>query len=60
MDKTKLKEILSTQYKLESWQEVLIDVFGVRNLNSTPTAIAGFKSDKIKSVFELGSFETYD
>jgi len=60
MDKTKLKEILSTPFTIESWQEVLINVFGVRNLKSIPTTITGFESDKIKSVFELGSFETYD
>lgn len=60
MDKTKLKEILSTPYTLESWQEVLMAVFGVRNLKASPTAITGYESDKIKSVFELGSFKTYD
>jgi hypothetical protein len=61
VDKKKLQDILSSSYNLASWQEVLVDVFGVRNLLSSPKLIDGLEpNEKIKSVYELGSFETYD
>lgn len=61
MDNKKLQNILSSSYSLASWREILVDVFGVRNLLVAPKVVEGFESkDKIKSVYELGSFETYD
>ena len=60
MDKTKLKEILSTPYTLESWQNVLIDVFGVRNLLQQPQQITLHSNNRAVAAFELGSFSTTD
>lgn len=61
MDKKKLQDILSASYNLASWQEVLVEVFGVRNLLYSPKHIDGLEpNEKIESVYELGSFETYD
>ena len=60
MDKKKLQNILSSSYKLASWQEVLVDVFGVRNLLQSPLPIILREDKRIESAYELGNFNTAD
>lgn len=60
MDKKQLNRIFSKSFDIEQWQEVLSNVFSVRNLLSKPRAILLNNNDKAKSATELGSFNTFD
>lgn len=60
MDKKKLQDILSAPYNLASWQEVLVDVFGARNLLQSPQQIFLTENKRVESALELGNFNTAD
>jgi len=60
MDKKKLQDILSNAYTLDSWSDVLIDIFSVRNLKTQPQQIILPSNEKAESAYELGSFNTTD
>ncbi|MCC6824531.1 MAG: N-6 DNA methylase [Acidobacteria bacterium] len=60
MDKETLKQILSTRYDHASWQSVLTDVFGVREILKHPRRISLPANDIAVSAVELGSFNTSD
>ena len=60
MEKRELQEILSKPYKIELWQKVLREVFGVKNLLQQPKLLDLSSNKKAKAAFELGSFNTTD
>ncbi|MGD9629232.1 MAG: TaqI-like C-terminal specificity domain-containing protein [Pyrinomonadaceae bacterium] len=60
MNQEALKQILSTRYDRASWQSVLTDVFGVRELQQSPRSIPLPKNEIAASAVELGSVETTD
>ncbi len=60
MDKKTLQSILSKPFVLADWQNLLTDVFGVKNFLQKPAEIPLANTKKAESAFELGSFNTAD
>lgn len=60
MNKSQLHTILSNAYNLDSWKQILIEVFGVRNISNQRTPISIPESDLAINAFEIGNFETVD
>lgn len=60
MDKKTLQSILSKPFVLADWQNLLTEVFGVKNFLQKPAEIALASNKKAESAFELGSFNTAD
>ncbi|MBS0646122.1 MAG: N-6 DNA methylase [Verrucomicrobia bacterium] len=60
MDKKTLQNILSKPFVLADWQNLLTDVFGVKNFLQKPASIPLASNKKAESAFELGSFNTAD
>lgn len=60
MDKKTLQSILSKPFVLADWQNLLTDVFGVKNFLQKPAEIPLASNKKAESAFELGSFNTAD
>ena len=60
MDKKTLQSILSKPFVLADWQNLLTEVFGVKNFLQKPASIPLASNKKAESVFELGSFNTAD
>lgn len=60
MDKKTLQSILSKPFVLADWQNLLTEVFGVKNFLQKPASIPLASNKKAESAFELGSFNTAD
>lgn len=60
MDKKTLQSILSKPFVLADWQNLLTEVFGVKNFLQKPAEIPLASNKKAESAFELGSFNTAD
>lgn len=60
MNQESLKQILSNRYDRASWQLVLTEVFGARELHQEPRPIPLPKNEIAASAVELGSLETED
>lgn len=60
MDKKTLQSILSKPFLLADWQNLLTEVFVVKNFLQKPTEIPLASNRKAESAFELGSFNTAD
>lgn len=60
MDKKRLQSILSKPFVLADWQNLLAEVFGVKNFLQKPAEIPLASNKKAESAFELGSFNTAD
>lgn len=60
MNKPQLQAILSNAYNLDSWKQILIEVFGVRNIPTLKTPVSIPESDLAINAFEIGNFETTD
>jgi hypothetical protein len=60
MDKKTLQSILSKPFVLADWQNLLTEVFGVKNFLQKPADILLVSNKKAESAFELGSFNTAD
>jgi len=60
MDKAKLLDILSSAYDQKSWQNVLVNVFNVKNIYQIPISIPLPANDKADSAFEIAKFITAD
>lgn len=60
MDKKTLQSILSKPFELADWQNLLTEVFGVKNFLQKPALIPLASNKKAESAFELGSFNTVD
>lgn len=60
MDKKTLQSILSKPFVLADWQNLLTEVFVVKNFLQKPAEIPLASNKKAESAFELGSFNTAD
>src|SRR5690606_8847855 len=60
MDKKRLQSILSKPFVLADWQNLLAEVFGVKNFLQKPAEITLPSNKKAEAAFELGSFNTSD
>ena len=60
MDKKNLQNILNKRFNINDWQNLLADVFGVKNFLLRPSAIPLPNNKKADAAFELGSFNTAD
>jgi adenine-specific DNA-methyltransferase len=60
MDKKQLQDILSDPFELSKWQNLLKNIFGVKNFLQKPASIPLANNKKAEAVFELGSFNTAD
>lgn len=60
MDKKTIQSILSKPFVLADWQNLLTEVFGVKNFLQKPAEIPLASNKKAESAFELGSFKTAD
>ncbi|HQO23008.1 MAG TPA: N-6 DNA methylase, partial [Spirochaetota bacterium] len=60
MDKAKLLDILSSAYDQKSWQNVLVNVFNVKNIYQIPISIPLPANDKADSAYEIAKFITAD
>ncbi len=60
MDKKRLQIIFFSEYRHESWREVLVNVFGARNLHQHARKINIHLNDIAESAQELGFFNTSD
>lgn len=60
MDKAKLLDILSSAYDQKSWQNVLVNVFSVKNIYQIPISIPLPANDKADSAYEIAKFITAD
>ncbi|HXK48846.1 MAG TPA: N-6 DNA methylase [Clostridiales bacterium] len=60
MDKAKLLDVLSSEFDQKSWQDVLVNVFSVKNIYQIPISIPLPANDKADSAFETAKFLTAD
>lgn len=60
MNQETLKQLLANKYDRSSWQSILTNIFGVRELHQKPRTIPLPKNDIAASTVELGSLETID
>ena len=58
MNKQKLQEVLSSPFNLESWRNVLIDIFGAKHFHQQPQPILLPPNNKAQAAFELGNWHT--
>ncbi|MDX9802334.1 MAG: DNA modification methylase, partial [Spirochaetia bacterium] len=60
MDKAKLLDVLSSKFDQKSWQDVLVNVFNVKNIYQIPISIPLPANDKADSAYETAKFITAD
>ncbi len=60
MTKQQLQTILSSSYNQESWKQILIEVFGVKNMPIRNTPMPLTENDLAIDALEIGNFETSD
>ena len=60
MEKKNIQNILSNPFVLADWQNLLKEVFGVKNFFQTPPEIPLPNNNKAGAAYELGSFYTSD
>lgn len=60
MNKQQLQTILSSSYSQESWKQILIEVFGVKNIGIRNTPLPLTDNDLAIDALEIGNFETSD
>src|SRR5215469_16957627 len=60
LEKETIQGILSKPFALADWQNLLKEVFDVKNFFQTPQEIPLPSNNKADAAYELGSFETTD
>ena len=60
MNKQQLQQIFTSPYQSDTWRNVLIEVFGVKNIPIQPKPIILPNNELATDAFELGNFETSD